>query len=623
MWSLGCLLYEMTTLRHPFDAKSLQMLCHKIVRGVYPPVNSQYSRGLRDLIGKMLQKNPYERPYVQEILDHPTVKTRIQKFLSASVRKDEFSHTVLHGRPKPGDLLVKAARQGDKKKEKAKPRPVSAVNRDPTRVPANRVRSALPSMGGHVPRGPALQPKTPPKPKTPPRAAERRPAAKQPLQKYQALGRLANRDRSQPTPPSRERISYPRVAVPPEPLAGPPKQRQLSPLPANRPVVVKVPAKKAAPVRRAVAHRAVGGVIKKAPGKPAFMVSMEKRHKDLAQAKADRMDRKIRELAVRRRDEARRLENDRMRQEVKQLDDRPYSRGAQAKAVGDARRQAYADMRADALRNKRRVEEELNGGPPWQMEGPGKAATPSHLDRRKAEGAAAGPTAGGPGPAGAAPRSRQEVARKKQLENDRRAAELREFQRNNHKGYREAAKRNRAQILGHKAPPVLDIPMADPGAARRGGTAAARPPGATFPQEEILGVGAEAEAGGECLDMEISPLSGSESQSEGDSDSEVRRANAAKDSDLYQFHLRGRELKFQGDSVTEIVEELRMLLERELGAAAFVEVYNTMERLAPTDDDDLTVQRIIEVLGYEKVHFVPLIHQLIICEESIQGGCEG
>ena len=616
MWSLGCLLYEMTTLKHPFDAKSLQMLCHKIVRGVYPPVSSQYSRGLRDLIGKMLQKNPYERPYVQEILDHPTVKTRIQKFLSASVRKDEFSHTVLHGRPKPGDLLVKPAGQGDKKKEKAKPRPVSAVNRDPARVPANRVRSALPSMGGHLPRRPA------PKPKTPPRAAERRPAAKQPLQKYQALGRLANRDRPQPTPPSRERISYPRVAVPPEPLAGPPKQqRQLSPLPANRPVVAKVPAKKAAPARRAVAHRAVGGVIKKAPGKPAFMVSMEKRHKDLAQAKADRMDRKIRELAVRRRDEARRLEDDRMRQEVKQLDDRPYSRGAQTKAAGDARRQAYADMRADALRNKRRVEEELNGGPPWQVIAPGKAATPSHLDRREAEVVAAGPTAGGPGPAGAAPKSRQEVARKKQLENDRRAAELREFQRNNHRAYREAAKRNRAQILGHKAPPVLDIPMADPpGAARRRGAAAAGPPGATFPQEEILGAGAE--GGGGCLDMEISPLSGSESQSEGDSDSEVRRAKAkaAKDSELYKFHLRGRELKFQGDSVTEIVEELRMLLERELGAAAFVDVYNTMEQLAPTDDDDLTVRRIIEVLGYEKVHFVPLIHQLIICEESIQGG---
>ena len=145
-------------------------------------------------------------------------------------------------------------------------------------------------------------------------------------------------------------------------------------------------------------------------------------------------------------------------------------------------------------------------------------------------------------------------------------------------------------------------------------------PGATFPQEEILG--AEAEGGGGCLDMEISPLSGSESQSEGDSDSEVRRAKAkaAKDSELYKFHLRGRELKFQGDSVTEIVEELRMLLERELGAAAFVDVYNTMEQLAPTDDDDLTVRRIIEVLGYEKVHFVPLIHQLIICEESIQGG---
>ena len=37
VWSMGCLLYEMATLKCPFDARDMRGLIIKILRGTYPP----------------------------------------------------------------------------------------------------------------------------------------------------------------------------------------------------------------------------------------------------------------------------------------------------------------------------------------------------------------------------------------------------------------------------------------------------------------------------------------------------------------------------------------------------------------------------------------------------------
>ena len=37
IWALGCVLYEMLTLKHAFDAKSMNGLAQKILRGPPPP----------------------------------------------------------------------------------------------------------------------------------------------------------------------------------------------------------------------------------------------------------------------------------------------------------------------------------------------------------------------------------------------------------------------------------------------------------------------------------------------------------------------------------------------------------------------------------------------------------
>ena len=105
IWSLGCVLYELCTLQHPFEGASLKLLIVKILRGNYAPVSSRYSRAIRDVIAQMLQRDPARRPSVNEILSRQPFKDMAKRWLDDDVHADEFSHTVIHR--KPGSRIAK------------------------------------------------------------------------------------------------------------------------------------------------------------------------------------------------------------------------------------------------------------------------------------------------------------------------------------------------------------------------------------------------------------------------------------------------------------------------------------------------------------------------------------
>eukprot|EP00743_Colponemidia_sp_Colp-15_P002605 GILK01002822.1.p1 GENE.GILK01002822.1~~GILK01002822.1.p1 ORF type:complete len:897 (-),score=171.16 GILK01002822.1:188-2878(-) len=92
IWSMGCILYEMATLKHAFDAESMKGLVMKILRGVYPAVSTTYSKDLRDLIGEMLTRDPARRPSINQILAKPFIQARIQHLLSQTVARSEFGN---------------------------------------------------------------------------------------------------------------------------------------------------------------------------------------------------------------------------------------------------------------------------------------------------------------------------------------------------------------------------------------------------------------------------------------------------------------------------------------------------------------------------------------------------
>lgn len=74
IWSLGCVMYETITLNPPFRAQDMQGLYKKVIRGVYPPLPSQYSPDLNNLIRTLLQVNPAMRPTCDKLLDMPLVQ---------------------------------------------------------------------------------------------------------------------------------------------------------------------------------------------------------------------------------------------------------------------------------------------------------------------------------------------------------------------------------------------------------------------------------------------------------------------------------------------------------------------------------------------------------------------
>lgn len=73
IWALGCVLYELTTLKRAFEASNLPALVLKIIRGNFAPIPERYSPELRKLILSMLALDPTKRPGIPEIMAQPVV----------------------------------------------------------------------------------------------------------------------------------------------------------------------------------------------------------------------------------------------------------------------------------------------------------------------------------------------------------------------------------------------------------------------------------------------------------------------------------------------------------------------------------------------------------------------
>ncbi|XP_037383147.1 serine/threonine-protein kinase Nek5 [Talpa occidentalis] len=117
IWSLGCVLYELCTLKHPFAGDNLHQLVLKICQAHFAPISPRFSHELRSLISQLFKVSPRDRPSINSILKRPFLEKLIAKYLTPEVIQEEFNHTLLSGaRPSASRPARKVVPDSNKQK---------------------------------------------------------------------------------------------------------------------------------------------------------------------------------------------------------------------------------------------------------------------------------------------------------------------------------------------------------------------------------------------------------------------------------------------------------------------------------------------------------------------------
>ncbi|XP_075840635.1 serine/threonine-protein kinase Nek5 isoform X3 [Microtus pennsylvanicus] len=85
IWSLGCVLYELCTLKHPFESNNLHHLVLKICQGRVTPISPHFSPDLQSLIPQLFKVCPQDRPSINSLLKRPFLETLIARHFSPEV----------------------------------------------------------------------------------------------------------------------------------------------------------------------------------------------------------------------------------------------------------------------------------------------------------------------------------------------------------------------------------------------------------------------------------------------------------------------------------------------------------------------------------------------------------
>ena len=105
VWSLGCVLYEMITLRPPFRAKDMEGLFNKVCKGQYSRIPDRFSDDLFKIVQYLLIVNSIQRPSCDQILQHPIIQKRIEYFKSFGGDDENEDKCLLKTIHMPKNLL--------------------------------------------------------------------------------------------------------------------------------------------------------------------------------------------------------------------------------------------------------------------------------------------------------------------------------------------------------------------------------------------------------------------------------------------------------------------------------------------------------------------------------------
>jgi serine/threonine protein kinase len=85
----GCLLYEIASLRRPFEASNIKELANKVLMNRFQDIPPTFSREMRVLVRKLLVLDPFQRPSVTDLLRQPYITSRFS-LLPPELREDSY-----------------------------------------------------------------------------------------------------------------------------------------------------------------------------------------------------------------------------------------------------------------------------------------------------------------------------------------------------------------------------------------------------------------------------------------------------------------------------------------------------------------------------------------------------
>ena len=80
VWSLGCVLYELCTLNHPFEGGTQVEIYEKIMTQKFKAISPEYSQELKKMVDLLLEKDEKKRPKMKDILKMKCVIERANKY---------------------------------------------------------------------------------------------------------------------------------------------------------------------------------------------------------------------------------------------------------------------------------------------------------------------------------------------------------------------------------------------------------------------------------------------------------------------------------------------------------------------------------------------------------------
>jgi len=100
VWAMGCVIYELLTLRRPFQGQNLMAVVTRICHEECPPIPMECGKQISDLTYSMLNKAPGGRPSMSEVAELPFIKEFMENGLPGTLNSSSQAAALTQFRPR-------------------------------------------------------------------------------------------------------------------------------------------------------------------------------------------------------------------------------------------------------------------------------------------------------------------------------------------------------------------------------------------------------------------------------------------------------------------------------------------------------------------------------------------